>query len=83
MLLCRHLYLPTSMLLPRKKRRVQKTDTTSMYCRRQEDITGVFRSSQCFEYKERLDERSVPVRRLNEEPAVRPTGNHDATSHVW
>ena len=48
-----------------------------MYCR-QEDVTGVFRSSQCIEYKERLDECSVPVRRLNEEPAVRPPGNHGA-----
>ena len=71
------------MLLPRKKRRVQKTDMMSMYCRRQEDITGVFRSSQCFEYKERLDECSVPVRRLNEEPAVRPTGNPCACRGVF
>ena len=35
----------------------EKTDTTSLYCRRLKDITGVPRSSQCFEYKERLDER--------------------------
>ena len=32
----------------------------------------MFRCIQCFEYKKRLDECSVPVRRLNEEPAVRP-----------
>ena len=53
--------------LGKPERRVQKADTTSICCHRHEAGTGVIRSSQSFEYRERLDECSGQVRALSTE----------------